>query len=43
MSEISHAVAAFVQQVAARNPLIQRGTQEHHGQKNDAPRRERLY
>ena len=37
MSEISLAAAAVVQQTAAKTPLIQPGTQEHRGQKKDAP------
>ena len=37
MSKISHAATAFVHQVAVGTPLIQPGTQEHRGQKKDAP------
>ena len=37
MSEISLAAAAVVQQTATKTPLIQPGTQEHRGQKKDAP------
>ncbi len=37
MSKISHAATAFVHQVATETALIQLGTQEHRGQKKDAP------
>ena len=42
MSEISHAATSFVQQVATGTSFIQRGIQQHRGQKKDAPAKGRL-